>query len=165
MLWPLVGKVWQLQDPDANFFRQWPVGVSLSPCLAFPLATKPALCQCGVCRMEKLSRKYIRASRGEAGRKTRLKLACEKGDTNPSLTRDLPQKPLPQPLHRGCLPCGGPSTKLGPEHGWWPCGMHREGDREHRASGHLWKRPTSFHVPALPQVTGLPSPHLLHRSH
>lgn len=131
--WPLGGKVWQLQDPDANFFRQWPVGVSLSPCLAFPLAMKPALCQCGVCRMEKLSRKYIRASRGEAGRKTRSELACEKGDTNPSLTRDLPKKPLPQPLHRGCLPCGGPSTKLGPEHGWWLCGMHGDGDWEHRA--------------------------------
>lgn len=85
----------------------------MSPCLAFPLATKPALCQCGVCRMEKLSWKYIRASRGEAGRKTRLKFACEKGDTNLSLTRDLPKQPLPWSHNPG----GSGSTGVRAAHG------------------------------------------------
>lgn len=88
LLRPLIEKVWQLQDPDANFFRQWPVGVSLSPCLAFPLAMKPALCQCVVCRMKKLSLKYIRKSHGEDGRKTLLKFAWAKEESSLSLTQD-----------------------------------------------------------------------------
>lgn len=85
----------------------------MSPCLAFPLATKPALCQCGVCRMEKLSWKYIRESRGEAGRKTHLKFACEKGGTNLSLTRDLPKQPLPWSHNPG----GSGSTAMRAAHG------------------------------------------------
>ena len=93
LLWPLIEKVWQLQDPDANFFRQWPVGVSLSPCLAFPLAMKPALCQCVVCRMKKLSSlKHIWKSHG---RKTLLKFAWEKEGTSLSLIQDSSKLALP----------------------------------------------------------------------